>query len=39
MIESHKIWIAQCDGARDIKQAFGLDKAIGYLIGEKFLTR
>ena len=38
MIEFHKIWIAQCDAARDIKEAFGLDKAIGYLIGEKFLN-
>ena len=26
MIEFHKIWIAQCDAARDIKEAFGQDK-------------
>ncbi len=38
MIEFHRIWIDQCDAARDIKEAFGVDKAIGYLIGEKFLN-
>jgi hypothetical protein len=37
MIEFHKIWIAQCEGARDIRERFGADKAMGYLIGEKFL--
>ena len=31
------IWIDQCEAARDIRDAFGLQKAIGYLIGEKFL--
>ena len=38
MIEFHKIWIAQCEAARNIKEAFGVDKALGYLIGEKFLN-
>jgi len=38
MIEFHKIWVDQCNAARDIKEAFGLEKAIGYLIGEKFLN-
>ena len=38
MIEFHKIWIDQCEAARDIKEAFGVDKALGYLIGEKFLN-
>ena len=37
MIEFQKIWIDQCEAALDIKDAFGLEKAIGYLIGEKFL--
>jgi len=37
MIEFHKIWIEQCEAARDIREAFGLQKAIGYLIGEKLL--
>lgn len=34
-IQFHKIWIEQCEGARDIKERFGLEKAIGYLVGEK----
>ena len=38
MIEFHKIWIDQCEAARDIREGFGLEKAIGYLIGEKFLN-
>jgi hypothetical protein len=38
MREFHKIWIDQCDAARDIREAFGLQKALGYLIGEKFLN-
>src|SRR5207249_4588840 len=38
MIEFHKIWVDQCNAARDIKEAFGLEKAIGYLIGETFLN-
>ena len=38
MIEFHKIWIAQCEAARNTKEAFGVDKALGYLIGEKFLN-
>ncbi len=38
MIEFHKVWIQQCEAAQDIKEAFGLEKAMGYLIGEKFLN-
>ena len=38
MIEFHKIWIDQCEAARDIREGFGPEKAIGYLIGEKFLN-
>lgn len=38
MHEFHKIWIEQCEGARDIREAFGLQKALGYLIGEKLLN-
>lgn len=38
MPEFHKIWIEQCEAARDIRDAFGLQKALGYLIGEKFLN-
>jgi len=38
MIEFHKVWIEQCEAARDIREAFGLEKAIGYLVGEKLLN-
>jgi hypothetical protein len=38
LIEFHKIWVDQCEAARDIKEAFGQDKALGYLIGEKVLN-
>ncbi len=38
MIEFHKIWIEQCEAARDIREAFGVQKALGYLIGEKLLN-
>ncbi len=34
----HKIWIDQCEAARDIREAFGVQKALGYLIGEKLLN-
>jgi NAD(P)H-flavin reductase len=38
MREFHKIWVEQCEAARDIRDAFGPQKALGYLIGEKFLN-
>ena len=34
----HKIWIEQCEAARSIEDNFGTDKALGYLIAEKFLN-
>jgi hypothetical protein len=33
-----KIWIDQCAAARDIEDEFGTDKALDYLIREKFLN-
>ena len=30
-------WLDKCDAARSIKEEFGSEKALGYLIGEKFL--
>ena len=33
-----KIWIEQCKSARGIEDDFGTDKALAYLIGEKFLN-
>lgn len=38
MIEFHRIWVEQCEGARGIKEQFGLQKALGYLIGEKLVN-
>jgi hypothetical protein len=31
-------WREQCDAARSIKEEFGCEKALGYLLGEKFLS-
>jgi hypothetical protein len=38
MVPFHKIWIEQCEAARGIREAFGREKALGYLIGEKLLN-
>jgi hypothetical protein len=38
MIEFHKIWTEQCEGAREITERFGVEKALGYLIGEKLVN-
>jgi len=32
------IWKEQCDAARQIEAEFGTEKALDYLIGEKFLS-
>lgn len=34
----HKIWIKQCEAARGIREGFGVQKALGYLIGEKLVN-
>ncbi len=36
-MEPCKIWIEKCAAARMIEDGFGTDKALTYLIGEKFL--
>ena len=36
-IQFHKIWIEQCRATEDIRERFGLEDAIRYLIGEKLL--
>ena len=33
-----KIWIEQCQAAREIEEEFGVPRALAYLIGEKFLN-
>ena len=38
VIEFHKIWIEQCEAAEGIKEEFGTEKALGYLLGEKLLN-
>ena len=37
-MESCKIWIEQCEAAGWIEDEFGTDKALDYLVGEKFLN-
>jgi hypothetical protein len=33
-----KLWVEQCEAARRIEDEFGTDKALAYLVGEKFLN-
>src|SRR4051795_10808983 len=37
-MELCKVWIEQCEAARRIEDEFGTDKALAYLVGEKFLN-
>lgn len=37
MITPREIWTAQCEAARGIRERFGTEKAVGYLVGEKLL--
>jgi hypothetical protein len=34
-IQFHKIWIDQCEATEGIRERFGLEDALDYLIGEK----
>jgi hypothetical protein len=36
--EFHKIWVAQCAATENIRDHFGPQDALGYLIGEKLFT-
>jgi hypothetical protein len=36
--EFHKIWVDQCAATEDIRDHFGPQDALGYLIGEKLFT-
>lgn len=36
--EYHKIWVEQCAATEDIRERFGLDSALDYLIGEKLFS-
>ena len=33
-----KIWISQCEEAKQIEVRLGPDKALAYLVGEKFIN-
>ena len=37
-MQPHKIWIEQCEVARGIEDEFGTDKALKYLVEEKFIN-
>ena len=37
-MEPCKIWIEQCEAAWRVEDEFGTDKALAYLVGEKFLN-
>lgn len=37
-IEFHKIWIDQCEATEGIRDHFGLEDALDYLVGEKLFT-
>ena len=37
-MQNCKIWIEQCEAARTIEDEFGTDKALDYLVEEKFLN-
>jgi hypothetical protein len=37
-IEFHKIWIEQCAATEAIRERFGLQNALDYLIGEKIFS-
>ena len=38
MDEFSNIWIEQCDAARGIRDDWGTQKALGYLVGEKLVN-
>ena len=37
-IEFHKIWVDQCVATEGIRDHFGLESALDYLVGEKLFT-
>jgi len=37
-MKPHTIWIEQCESAKRIEDEFGTQKALTYLIGEKFIN-
>ncbi|MDQ3003329.1 MAG: hypothetical protein M3Y08_18975 [Fibrobacterota bacterium] len=37
-MEYQKIWVEQCQATEGIKERYGIEKAMGYLIGEKLVN-
>ena len=37
MTDFHKIWIEQCEAKIGIREHFGIEKALDYLVGEKLV--
>jgi len=37
-MDFHKIWQEQCAAARTVRERFGVENALDYLIGEKLLN-
>ena len=37
-LKFHKIWIEQCDAAREIKMRYGIEAAFDYIVAEKLLN-
>jgi len=37
-MKSSQIWIEQCQAASDIENEYGTQKALSYLVGEKFIN-
>ena len=37
-IQFHKIWIEQCEATEGIRERFGLEDALHYLVGEKLFS-
>ena len=37
-MQLNKIWIEQCEAAKGIDTEFGIEQALAYLIGEKFIN-
>jgi hypothetical protein len=36
-MDFHKIWQEQCEATRTIRERFGVENALDYLVGEKLL--
>ena len=36
-MEFHRIWIEQCEAAENVEDEFGVQEALEYLVGKKFL--